>query len=670
VALSALSLTAASSLVNGTSYTTASVSLKVNKLYVVCIVTQGVNPTDRQVATLSGAGQTWQLLDSSLFSAFSAAAVYVTRPTAINSGALTITTTLNQDTCSWAVFEIDDLAAGLAGSTAADAIGAISKVTAANTTTITATPSFTALRNGTFAINFWDRDAGGGTAVATAGSGFSTAAQANAIDGGNAYGTAVHGQFRVQNDTSADVIWSAAGVGLASFAFEVKAAVDPAAVRSLLSAYPWTGVPWGSWGWLGSPATGGPTIEARQFASSGASSASFTAVSIQARSLVSSGVGSFNPTSAQIQSRQFSVAGIGAFNPVAGSIEARQFTSAGTGLATFVTANVQSRTLTSGGVGFFNPASAQIEARQLISSGAGAALFSVASVEARQFASSGASSFSPTASVIEARSFASSASANVAFDGVNATGGASIQARSFAISGTSSANFAAIGFQPVQARSFAGAGASSTNFASGAIQARSLTSAGVSTAAFAASVIEARGFASAGVGTAAFTAANIEARSFTSAGSGAAVWQNGTAVVESRSFNSAGTSSAAFVNGTSQPDNAIDGDGGSARRGTIMRKLLVAYEDEPARKSASKKLKKISDEERAALKKLAKRIESEGVDSYESVAQKVTDALDAIGYEPKEIHLDWFMYYARVLAYQIAQESFSEEEEILMVMMV
>jgi hypothetical protein len=551
MALNALSLTAASSLVNGTSYTTASVSLKVNKLYVVCIVTQGVNTTDRQVATLSGAGQTWQLLDSSLFSSFSAAVVYVARPAAINSGALTITTTLSQDTCSWAVFEIDDLAAGLAGSTAADAIGAISKVTAANTTTITATPSFTALRNGTFAINFWDRDVGGGTAVATAGSGFATSAQANAIDGGNAYGTAVHGQFRVENDTSADVTWSAAGVGLASFAFEVKAAVDPAAVRSLRSAYPWNGVPWGSWGWLGSPATGGPIIEARQFSSSG--------------------VGSFNPVSVQIQGRQFSSAGVGSFSPVSVQIQGRQLSSAGAGL------------------------------------------------------------FSPVAGTIEARSFTSNGTAAATFDGVDATGGATIEARSFASAGSSTANFTA-------------------------------------------QTIQARQFASSGAGSASFAAAKVEARSFTSAGVGAAVWQNATTVIEARSFAANGTSSAAWTNGTDQIASGNDGgDGGgaakSASRNGIMRKLLIAYEDEPARKSASKALKKISDAERSALKKLAKRIEAQGVDSYEEIAQKVTESLNSIGYEPKETHIDWLMYYARILAYQIAQESFSEEEEVLMVMM-
>lgn len=134
--------------------------------------------------------------------------------------------------------------------------------------------------------------------------------------------------------------------------------------------------------------------------------------------------------------------------------------------------------------------------------------------------------------------------------------------------------------------------------------------------------------------------------------------------------NSNDTASAA---GVVTGDAMSGGDGGGSSRSSpgnaIKQKLLIAYEDEQARKAAAKALKKISDAERAALKKLARKIEAQPVDSYESIAQQVEDSLASIGYEPKELHIDWLMYYMRILAYQIAQEALSEEEEILMVMM-
>lgn len=286
MALRALSLTAASSIVNGTSFVTASVSFTAGKLYLFCVTTQGVNTTDRAVPTVTGAGQTWDAAGSVLFSSFSAGAVFRCMPTSNASGALTISTgALTQDTCSWVVLEVDDLATGLPqGGNGANAIGVVASNTGTGLT-ITVNPAFTKPRNGTLSVNFWDKDVGGGAVTATPGSGFSQAAQANANDGGS-FGSAVQAQFRAENDTTADVAWSLAGFGLGGVAFEVLTPADPAPVSGIRSQWPWVGVPWGTLGWLGRPVAGALNLAASASAQPSGSAALTTVIRLTASAAV------------------------------------------------------------------------------------------------------------------------------------------------------------------------------------------------------------------------------------------------------------------------------------------------------------------------------------------------------------------------------------------------
>jgi len=104
--ITATQLTAGSSITDGTSYNTASISPAANKLIILAVSSSG-GPA--QIPTVTGCGLTWELFDSqpiildgqrlSVFRAMGAS------PT---TGALTISFTATNFVCLWSVVEIDN----------------------------------------------------------------------------------------------------------------------------------------------------------------------------------------------------------------------------------------------------------------------------------------------------------------------------------------------------------------------------------------------------------------------------------------------------------------------------------------------------------------------------------------------------------------------------------
>lgn len=103
---------------------------------------------------------------------------------------------------------------------------------------------------------------------------------------------------------------------------------------------------------------------------------------------------------------------------------------------------------------------------------------------------------------------------------------------------------------------------------------------------------------------------------------------------------------------TTQPPPVQDGDGGKSRYGgyAIRARLLREFEDDAERAREKAKLAPVPKDERAAIKEVAERIAVLPEFTADDVGDWVTDALIELGVVPRIDHLDWALYFLRVLA--------------------
>lgn len=219
-------LTSGGTTAENTSFASASISVSAGKLVLVHTVSMGVDTSDRGVpVSVSGAGLTFEKVAESLFDSFVAQAVWRAMPTSSGSGAITMSHALNQDIVQWRVFEVDGVLT--TGTNGADAVGTPS-VVAANSNTLTATPSFSA-GGPAIAFNAFGDPNTATTASVTPGAGFTELSDFPTIDA--SWMIAGQTQLSATSDTTADVTWSRSG-NISAIAFELVPSEAPGANAS------------------------------------------------------------------------------------------------------------------------------------------------------------------------------------------------------------------------------------------------------------------------------------------------------------------------------------------------------------------------------------------------------------------------------------------------------
>lgn len=213
-------LTSGSSITDGASFPTASVTPTADALVWVGTISQGFNqPDDIAPNSVAGAGLTFELAAAPVrLASFGMLSVWRAMSSSPSSGAITIGFPLTQDAVAWAVGEWTGV---LSGNNGANALGpgAPRSNPAAARIGPTLQPIFTHPENSCFALNGWADVDTGTNAVATPGTGFTEIIEVGAQEVG--FGCVLQVQFQNANAPSS-VAWSILDFA-GGLAFEVRA---------------------------------------------------------------------------------------------------------------------------------------------------------------------------------------------------------------------------------------------------------------------------------------------------------------------------------------------------------------------------------------------------------------------------------------------------------------
>lgn len=232
MAVTQASLTSGTSVTNGTSFGTSSVTPTANRLILITVVNSALNSGQRQAPTgVSGNGITYALVaERTVQSEFTQLSVWRGMAASPSAGAITISFGNTMEGCLWSVSEFDGVdTSGTNGS------GAIVQSAGNNGTgtSITATLSaFGSSDNATYGAGGWDIGSSAAVATATAGTGFTEIHDVGVAESGG-FGYSLHTEWRNDNDTTVDNTWSASS-DIAQIGVEIKAASS--AITSTLAS--------------------------------------------------------------------------------------------------------------------------------------------------------------------------------------------------------------------------------------------------------------------------------------------------------------------------------------------------------------------------------------------------------------------------------------------------
>jgi hypothetical protein len=219
MAVAAANLLATTGTATASSYNTASVNVVAGRLYLLTVHSRRNTAADAAIPTVTGAGQTWEQVDTHPYSAATRNRVTVFRclPTSNNSGALTID--FGGETQTFAAWILDEFTGTMLGSNGANAIFQVvdSEDTGSPTSHTVTLAAFASASNATYGCGLFGAPA---TAI-TPGSGFTEMAEF--LETGSTGNNIMHSEFKATSDTSVDWTFTAAIV-LGTFGIEIAAA--------------------------------------------------------------------------------------------------------------------------------------------------------------------------------------------------------------------------------------------------------------------------------------------------------------------------------------------------------------------------------------------------------------------------------------------------------------